>query len=210
MGGTSGSYSILARFANSPSYIFTWVSRGAVSLVADKFLQGQTSAKARWTNRHVAIAILKDKATLASGPATSKVGSADGDSQVTWITTGKADHSNAHAETFDDKTALLSWEEIAEPGCPYDAMDCQGTFSGTYFQLVSSDGKKLGGPISSMNVTVSGDMVTMPDGRICWPYVDMAWKLNGNPKNTGGMVIIGPQVGRTTSKSMSFGCIKKP
>ncbi|KAF2428915.1 hypothetical protein EJ08DRAFT_671212 [Tothia fuscella] len=209
MGGTSGSYSMLARFADSPSYIFTWVSRGAVNLVADKFLQGQTASKARWTNRHVAIAILKDKSTLANGPATSKVGSVDGDSQVNWITTGKSDHSNAHAATFDTYTALLSWEEIAEPGCPYDAMDCQGNFSGTHFQLVSSEGKIIGTSFSTMNVTVTGDMVNMPDGRICWPFVDMVWKLNGSPKNTGGMVMVGGPRPPTTNK-MSFACMKKP
>jgi hypothetical protein len=210
VGGTSGSYSILARFADTPSYIFTWVSRGAKDLVADKFLQGQTAAKARWTNRNVAIAVLKDKATLAGQPATSKFGSADGDSQVNWITTGKNDRSNAHAATFDATTALLTWEEIAEAGmtCTFDAMDCQGNFSGTFFQLVDSSGKKLGAPFSSMNVTVAGDMVTMPDGRICWPYMDMPWRLNGNPANGGGMVMGGAQ--RPTYRKMSFACMKKP
>jgi hypothetical protein len=210
VGGTSGSYSILARFADTPSYIFTWVSRGAKDLVADKFLQGQTASKARWTTRNVAIAVLKDKATLAGQAATSKSGSADGDSQINWITTGKTDRSNAHAATFDATTALLTWEEISEAGmtCPYDAMDCQGTFNGTFFQLVDNAGKKLGAPSSSMNVTVAGDMVTMPDSRICWPYMDMPWKLNGNPKNNGGLVYPGGPP-KPTYRKMSFACMKK-
>jgi hypothetical protein len=211
VGGTSGSYSLLSRFADTPSYILTWVSRGAKELTADKFLQGQTSSKARWTNRNVAIAILKDKATLAGQPATSKPGSADGDSQVNWITTGKNDRSNAHAATFDATTALLTWEEIAEAGmtCPFDAMDCQGNFSGTFFQLVDNLGKKIGDPFSSTNVTVSGDMVRTGDGRICWPYMDMAWKLNGNPKNTGSWQGVGGP-GKPANRKMSFACVKKP
>jgi hypothetical protein len=211
VGGTSGSYSILARFADSPSYIFAWVSRGAKDLTADKFLQGQTSSKPRWTNRNVAIAILKDKATLAGQAATSKVGSADGDSQVNWVTTGKNDRSNAHAATFDATTALLTWEEISEAGmtCPYDGMDCQGNFSGTFFQLVDNTGKKIGTAISSTNVTVAGDMANMPDNRICWPYMDMPWKLNGNPKNTGSWQVVGGP-SKPTYRKMSFACMKKP
>ena len=211
LGGTSGSYSLLARFPGTDSYVFTWVSRGAVNLTADAFLKGETASKARTTNRNVAIAVLKDKFTLLGQAATSKPGSAVGDSQVNWVTSGKADRSNAHAATFDKSTALLSWEEIAEPGCPYDAMGCQGTFTGTYFQMVDGAGKKVGAAISSLNVTVAGDMVKMPDGRICWPYVDMPWKLNGSAKNTGGWVTVGPGAGppKALSRKMSFACMKK-
>ncbi|KAF2664781.1 hypothetical protein BT63DRAFT_448583 [Microthyrium microscopicum] len=198
MGGTSGSYSLLSRFPTTPRYIFTWISRGAVQLTANAWLTGQTTAKQRWPNRHVAIALLSSKETLAGPQATSKVGSASGDDQVNWLTTGSNDHSNAHVAAFDANSALVSWEEMENPSCKDDAMDCSGNFVGTSWQLVDGSGKKVGGVVSAKNVTVSGDVVLMPDGRLCWPYVDMAWSLKGDGARM-----------RSAAKKMSFGCMKK-
>ncbi|USP76685.1 uncharacterized protein yc1106_03959 [Curvularia clavata] len=178
MGGISGSYSSLARFINKDSYIFTWVSRGAKDLTVNSDLgEGYTTSKARTQNRNVAIATFSDKKTLNGKPATGQPG-ANGDSQVNWITTGSADCHNAHVAPFDGSNALVTWEEIAKPTCELPAGGCQGKFTGTYFQLVK-DGKKVGKPVKSTNVYVSGDMVTMSDGRVCWPYVDMNWTLDG-------------------------------
>lgn len=182
MGGMSGSYSGLARFAKSDSYIFTWVSRGAKDLTLNEWMgDGYTTSANRTVNRNVAIATFSDKKTLVGEQATSTLGG-DGDSQVNWITTGSADCQNAHAATFDGTNALITWEEIAEPTCEFIAMGCKGAFTGAYYQLVSN-GKKVGEPIKSMDTFVAGDMVTMADGRICWPYVDMDWKLDGPIQN---------------------------
>lgn len=88
-----------------------------------------------------------------------------------------------------------------------------GAFTGTNFQLVSSEGKKLGSPIVSMNVTVAGDMVNMGDGRVCWPYPDMVWKLEGAAKNAGGWVVVDPKAAskpKPNVAKMSFACLKKP
>ncbi|KAL6158512.1 hypothetical protein ACJQWK_03103 [Exserohilum turcicum] len=90
-----------------------------------------------------------------------------GNMHVTWMTAGKTDCQNARVATFDSSNAIVSWEEIAE-----------GKFTGTYFQQIR-DGKKIGKPIKSTNVYVAGDMVNMGDGRVCWPYVNMAWSLDG-------------------------------
>ncbi|KAI5467491.1 hypothetical protein BGZ63DRAFT_346914, partial [Mariannaea sp. PMI_226] len=180
MGGMSGSYSSLARFQDADSYIFSWVSRGAIGLTENTWMgSGYTTAENRTNNRNIAIALFSDKYTLVGDQATSEVGATDGDSQVNWLTQGSNDCSNAHVATFDKTTALVSWEEISNPICDFDAMGCRGTFAGTKFQLVTSSGTKSGDSITSENVYVAGDMVTMSDGRICWPYVNMDWKLDG-------------------------------
>ncbi|KAF4343240.1 MUC1 extracellular alpha-1 4-glucan glucosidase [Fusarium beomiforme] len=180
MGGTSGSYSSLARFIGADSYIFSWVSRGAIDLTLNDWMgEGYTHASNRTNNRNVAIALFSDKKTLVGEQATSKVGAKDGDSQVNWITDGANDCSNAHVATFDSSTALVTWEEISNPVCEFEAMGCKGKFAGTKFQTVDSKGKKLGSAITSDDTYVAGDMVTMSDGRICWPYVNMAWSLDG-------------------------------
>ncbi|KAF1975899.1 hypothetical protein BU23DRAFT_597267 [Bimuria novae-zelandiae CBS 107.79] len=177
MGGMSGSYSNLARFVGSDEYIFTWVSKGAKDLTTNDWLGAPyTHSVNRTANRNVAIARFSDKKTLIGSEATTVLGGS-GDDQVNWITTGTADHSNAHVAAFDGSNALVTWEEIAEPNCPLVAFGCEGTFTGSYFQLVSN-GEKVGEAVKSTNVYVAGDMVTMSDGRICWPYVDMDWSLN--------------------------------
>ncbi|EXK24568.1 hypothetical protein FOMG_18718 [Fusarium oxysporum f. sp. melonis 26406] len=141
--------------------------------------ESYTHAANRTNNRNVAIALFSDKKTLIGEQASSKVGAKDGDSQVNWVTDGANDCSNAHAATFDASTALVTWEEISDPICEFEAMGCKGKFAGTKFQAVDSKGKKLGSAIISDNTYVAGDMVTMSDGRICWPYVNMAWSLSG-------------------------------
>ncbi|WYZ45015.1 hypothetical protein EsH8_VIII_000331 [Colletotrichum jinshuiense] len=195
MGGMSGSYSVLARFIGQDSYIFSWVSRGAKDLTLNEWMgTGYTNSVNRTNNRNVAVALFSDKNTLVGDQATSVVGSADGDKQVNWITSGANDCSNAHAAAFDGSKALVSWEEISDPICDFDAMGCRGAFAGTKFQMVGSDGKKVGDVISSDDTYVAGDMVTMSDGRICWPYVAMDWKLDG------------PQQGSPVTK-VSFACM---
>ncbi|KAJ8113232.1 hypothetical protein OPT61_g4596 [Boeremia exigua] len=163
MGGMSGSYSGLARFQDSDSYIFSWVSRGAKDLSINDWMgAGYTHSVNRTVNRNVAIATMSDKKTLVGEQATSEL-VADGDSQVEWITTGSADCSNAHVATFDKTSALVTWEEIAQPQCDFIAMGCKGAYTGSYFQLVT-DGKKVGEPVKATDVYVAGDMVTMADG----------------------------------------------
>jgi hypothetical protein len=194
MGGMSGSYSGLARFQDSDSYIFSWVSRGAKDLTTNDWMgAGYTHSVNRTVNRNVAIATMSDKKTLTGKQATSEL-VADGDSQINWITTGSADCSNAHVATFDKTSALVTWEEIAEPTCDFVAMGCKGAYTGSYFQLVT-DGKKIGEPVKATDVYVAGDMVTMADGRVCWPYVDMKWTLDGPVQNAASV------------KQISFACM---
>ena len=194
MGGMSGSYSGLARFQDSDSYIFSWVSRGAKDLSLNDWMgAGYTHSVNRTVNRNVAISTMSDKKTLTGQQATSEL-VVDGDSQINWITTGSADCSNAHVATFDKSSALVTWEEIAEPTCDFIAMGCKGAYTGSYFQLVT-DGKKVGEPVKATDVYVAGDMVTMDDGRVCWPYVDMKWTLDGPVRNAANV------------KAISFACL---
>jgi hypothetical protein len=189
MGGMSGSYSGLARFIDSDSYIFSWVSRGAKDLTENEWMgAGYTKSVNRTVNRNVAIATFSDKKTIVGEQATSELGP-DGDSQVNWITTGSADCQNAHVAAFDGSNAVVTWEEIAEPTCEFIAMGCKGAFTGSYFQLVK-DGKKVGEPVKSMDVYVAGDMVTMADGRVCWPYVDMKWTLDAEVRSPANVQAI--------------------
>lgn len=179
MGGMSGSYSALARFADTTNYIFAWVSRGAIDVTENTWMgDGYTHVNNRTNGRNVAISLFTDKYTKVGAQATSIVGTEDGDSQVNWITQGSNDCSNAHAATFGTSSALVTWEEISNPICDYIAMGCRGQFAGSFFQEVSSDGSKVGDAFSSTDVYVAGDMVTMSDGRICWPYVSMEWDLS--------------------------------
>ena len=135
MGVMSGSHSSLARFINSDSYIFAWVSRGAKDLTQDTWRGGKyTQAANRTVARNVAIATFSDKNTLDGPQAISVIGAASGDDQVNWITQGSADTSNAHVAAFDASNALVTWEEASNPSCPFIAMGCAGTFSGTFFQ----------------------------------------------------------------------------
>jgi hypothetical protein len=179
MGGMSGSYSSLARFAETTKYIFAWVSRGAMDVTENEWMgTGYTNVQNRTNGRNVAISLFSDKYTKVGAEATSVVGAEDGDSQITWVTSGSNDCSNAHAATFGSSNALITWEEISNPTCDFIAMGCRGTFAGTYFQEVDSTGSKIGASFSSDDVYIAGDMVTMSDGRICWPYVSMTWDLS--------------------------------
>ncbi|KAF7164711.1 hypothetical protein CNMCM6106_001123 [Aspergillus hiratsukae] len=199
MGGMSGSYSGLARFADTARYIFTWVSRGAIDVTENTWMgAGYTHVNNRTNGRNVAIALFTDKYTKVGAQATSQIGAEDGDSQVTWITNGSNDCSNAHAATFGADSALITWEEISNPICDYIAMGCRGQFAGSFFQQVDSNGKKVGEPLTSTDTYVAGDMVTMADGRVCWPYVSMKWDLS-QPVGFGSA--------STTTKKMSFACI---
>lgn len=202
LGGMSGSYSSLARWQDGAGYILAWVSRGAVDLYANSWMgDGYTASYNRTNGRNVAIATFSDKYTMVQDQASSTVGATSGDSQVNWITTGtKADQSNAHVATFDATNALVTWEEIADPFCEYIAFGCRGTFTGSYFQLVSGqgNGSAVGEPLVKDDVYVSGDLVTMNDGRICWPYVSMDWDLSG---------VVGWGSTSTNVTKMSFACV---
>ncbi|KAH9842219.1 hypothetical protein Tdes44962_MAKER01597 [Teratosphaeria destructans] len=199
MGGMSGSYSALARFVNSSSYIFTWVSRGAVDLTENTWLgEGYTHCSNRTNGRRAAIALLSDKETLIGPQATSQVGAKDGDSQVHWLTeTIGPDRSNAHVAVFDDEYALVTWEEIADPHCDLLGFGCSGVFSGTYFQVVDKSGRKVGEPRREDKVFVAGDMATLVNGTICWPFVNVDWRLD---------LPVGEGLPETTTQKMSFAC----
>ncbi|GLI72235.1 hypothetical protein PoHVEF18_000405 [Penicillium ochrochloron] len=199
MGGMSGSYSALARFADTTKYIFAWVSRGAIDVTENTWMgDGYTHVNNRTNGRNVAISLFTDKYTKVGDQATSVVGTEDGDSQVNWVTKSSNDCSNAHAATFGSSSALVTWEEISNPICDYIAMGCRGEFAGTFFQEVSSDGTTVGDAFTSTDVYVAGDMVTMSDGRICWPYVSMEWDLSQ---------AVGYGTTSSTTKKMSFACM---
>ncbi|KAB8070673.1 hypothetical protein BDV29DRAFT_197862 [Aspergillus leporis] len=200
MGGMSGSYSALARFAESTRYIFAWVSRGAIDLSENTWMgSGYTNALNRTNNRNVAVSLFSDKYTKIGAQASSEVGAEDGDSQVNWLTDGANDCSNAHAATFGNSSALVTWEEISNPICDFIAMGCRGQFAGTFFQQIDSNGQKVGSALKSTDTFVAGDMVTMADGRICWPYVNMDWDLSQAVNSWSSST--------TTTTKMSFACI---
>ncbi|KAK7518188.1 uncharacterized protein IWZ02DRAFT_380748 [Phyllosticta citriasiana] len=201
-GGMSGSYSGLARFGGSTKYILTWVSRGATDLTAYDWMgDGYVSSVNRTNPRKVAVALLSDKATLNGKAASSEVGATSGDHQINWITptSGPNDCSNAHVATFGESNALLTWEEISNPQCNFISMGCAGTFEGTKFQEVDSTGATVGDAITVKDTYLAGDMVTMSDGRICWPYVSMTWDLSDSVMALG--------LSSKTTKKMSFACM---
>ena len=197
MGGMSGSYSSLASFPTTSEYIFAWATRGCINLRPDEWLgNGNTQCDPRTPNHHVAISLMADKTTLKGAEAVSQAGAAEGDAQINWITQGPgADHSNIHAAAFDATRALVTWEEIAEPVCELPAFGCYGAFSGSVYQLVDKEGKKLGEPISSPDTYVAGDIVKIGE-KLCWPYVSMKWDLS---KEAGES--------KTTFNKLSFACV---
>ena len=139
---------------------------------------------------------MTDKATLVGPQASSEVGAASGDDQVNWLTKDEAEHTSIHVEAFDNNTALVTWEEIASPTCEDLPGGCKGVYTGTKFQLVDAIGKPKGEPVTKEDVYVAGDITRMPDGRLCWPYVNMKWDLS---KPT-------PELPKTSAKKMSFAC----
>ena len=201
MGGMSGSYSQLASLPGTEGYAFAWNSRGCVNLTENTWMgTGYTSCANRTDNRNVALALFTDKYTKVGPEAIAVPGAAVGDAQVNWLTTGTADRSNVHAEAFDAENVLVTWEEIAAPFCPVDAMGCEGAFTGTYFQMVDTggNGTAVGTPLVEKSVYVAGDIVRMEDGRLCWPYVNMIWDLS---RPVGGGLPV------TKSQKMSFACV---
>ncbi|SJL13832.1 related to Similarity to glucan 1,4-alpha-glucosidase Sta1p and YAR066w [Armillaria ostoyae] len=196
MYGMSGSYSNLARFSTSDSYIFAWQSRGATDLTLNEWMgDGYTACSPRWLNHNVAIAIASDKETLSGDQATSEVGATDGDAQITWVTEDDgSDHQNIHVEAFDGSNALVTYETLSNPTCEPLPLSCTGTFSGTSFQVVSSSGELIGSPVVDDSITVSGDIALLGDGRLCWPYVKQTWDLSA-AKDSG-----------TPTSTMSFAC----
>ncbi|RPB12982.1 hypothetical protein P167DRAFT_464349, partial [Morchella conica CCBAS932] len=197
MGGMGGSYSNLALFPDTTSYIFAWQSRGALNLQENSWLgTGFTTCSPRWLNHNVAVSLTTSKDKLLGEQASSVVGTAEGDTQVTWITeSDTTDHQNVHVATLDSGNAVVTWEELADPDCQPVPLSCTGTFNGTWAQVVGSKGEKVGEKVLlGEDVYVSGDMVTMGE-KVCWPYVDMVWDLSA-PKANGTYV-----------KEMSFACV---
>ncbi|KAK7513931.1 hypothetical protein IWZ03DRAFT_361809 [Phyllosticta citriasiana] len=119
--------------------------------------------------RNIAIAILKDKYTVATKNIISK---------------GPADHFNVHVQAFDSETILSTYEEITGPKC-VKAAGCMGTFAGTYFAQVDTTAKVVGKPFKSTEITVGGDLVLLPSGSICFPYVDMKWDYSTKYDKSG-------------------------
>ncbi|MBW0493563.1 hypothetical protein O181_033278 [Austropuccinia psidii MF-1] len=184
MNGMGGSFSNLARFQNSDSYIFAWQSRGSTNLAPNAFMgEGYTTSSPRWLNHNVAVAILPTKDTLKGPQASSEIGAADGDKQINWLTySNEVDTRNVHVATFNDKLALVSWDRLTKIKCEPLPMTCMGAYDGTAFQLVTAEGAKNGAPIIK-DIPVGGDMVTLEDGKICWAYVPTTWDLS-TPKTS--------------------------
>ncbi|KAK7549182.1 hypothetical protein IWX49DRAFT_510996, partial [Phyllosticta citricarpa] len=156
--GMGGSWRVLGRLADTQQYAITWLTRNTQLPKSGK-AGGQGGEGGVAPPRNVAIAILKDKYTVA----TKNI-----------ITKGPADHFNVHVQAFDSETILSTYEEITSPKC-VKAAGCMGTFAGTYFAQVDTTAKVVGQPFKSTEITVGGDLVLLPSGSICFPYVDMKW-----------------------------------
>lgn len=197
MGGMSGSYSNLALFPNTTNYVFAWQSRGALALTENAWMgTGYAQCSPRWLNHNVAITTMSSKDTLRGSEATSVVGAAEGDTQVTWITYSDSDdHQNVHVAALNSDLSVVSWETLSNPTCEPVPLSCSGTYAGTSFQFVDSAGTKIGSAINSTSVFVSGDFANVGTDKVCWPYVDMTWDLSA-AKDSG-----------TPVTKMSFACV---
>ncbi|ESZ89975.1 hypothetical protein SBOR_9637 [Sclerotinia borealis F-4128] len=197
MGGMSGSYSNLASIPGSDGYIFAWQSRGALDLTLNEWMgTGYTQCSPRWLNHNVAISVMTDKQTLAGAEASSTVGAAEGDTQLTWITYSSTDdHQNVHIAAINSDYSIVTWETLTSPTCQAVPLGCTGTYAGTSFQIIDSKGATVGTPVISTSAFVSGDIVTIGTDKVCWPYVDMTWDLS-----------VANDSGTPVSK-MSFACV---
>ncbi|KAF7913706.1 uncharacterized protein EAF01_000112 [Botrytis porri] len=180
MGGMSGSYSNLASIPGSDGYIFAWQSRGALDLTLNEWMgTGYTQCSPRWLNHNVAISVMTDKKTLAAAEASSTVGAAEGDTQVTWLTYSSTDdHQNVHIAAVNPQYSIVTYETLTSPDCQPVPMGCSGTYAGTSFQVIDNTGAKVGSAVVSTEAFVSGDIVTIGTDKVCWPYVDMTWDLS--------------------------------
>lgn len=195
MGGMSGSYSNLALFPDTTSYIFAWQSRGALDLAENTWMgDGYTQCSPRWLNHNVALMPIANKSALVGAQASSVVGATEGDDQVTWLTySSTEDHQNVHVAAVAGGEALVSWEVLTSPDCQPVPLGCTGIFAGTSFQVVNETGGVVGSVVNEADITVSGDMVTIGD-KVCWPFVQQTWDLS-QPLSTG-----------TLATEMSFAC----
>ncbi|EMR86129.1 hypothetical protein BcDW1_5349 [Botrytis cinerea BcDW1] len=196
MGGMSGSYSNLASIPGSDGYIFAWQSRGALDLTLNDWMgTGYTQCSPRWLNHNVAISVMTDKKTLAGAQASSTVGAAEGDTQVTWLTKSSTDdHQNVHIAAVNSQYSIVTYETLTSPDCQPVPMGCSGTYAGTSFQVIDNTGATVGSAVVSNEAFVSGDIVTIGTDKVCWPYVSMTWDLS-TPKDSA-----------TPVSKMSFAC----
>ncbi|KAF5860018.1 hypothetical protein ETB97_002104 [Aspergillus alliaceus] len=152
----SGSNSALSRFAENTRYIFAWVFRGAIDVTENARMgSGSTHVRNHTNNRNVAISLLSDTYIKVSVQAASEVGVENGDSP------------SAHAATFGNSGALVTWKEIWNPIFYFIATGCRGQFAGTFFQQVDPDGEKVGSPLKSTSAFVVCDTVMIAAGRVC-------------------------------------------
>ncbi|KAB8238965.1 uncharacterized protein BDW43DRAFT_305853 [Aspergillus alliaceus] len=143
----SGSNSALSRFAENTRYIFAWVFRGAIDVTENARMgSGSTHVRNHTNNRNVAISLLSDTYTKVSAQAASE---------------------SAHAATFGNSGALVTWKEIWNPIFYFIATGCRGQFAGTFFQQVDPDGEKVGSPLKSTSAFVVCDTVMIAAGRVC-------------------------------------------
>lgn len=185
-------FSLLSLFPGTTKYVLSYLSRGCINLHGNDWMnniegkQSYTQCDPRFLNHNVAIALMSDKKTLVGPPATSEIGAKDGDKQVHWITYSKdEDHQNVHSAALDSNLALLTYERITNPACQPLPMGCLGTFSGTVFQFVNSDGKLVGSSVTREDVTVAGDIALFGD-KLCWPYIaDHAWDVSKTLSDSG-------------------------
>lgn len=178
-------FSLLANFPGTTRYILSYLTRGCLKVHGNDWMNnivGGTNyvscGAPRFLNHNVAIALMSDKQTLVGPPAPTQIGAAEGDHQVHWITYGKdEDHQNVHTAALDANLAVLTWERIVNPHCQPLPMGCTGTFAGTVFQFIDSNGKLFGKPVTRQDVTVAGDIATLSTDKVCFPYIDHVWDV---------------------------------
>lgn len=77
-------------------------------------------------------------------------------------------------------------------------MECRDQYAGMFFHQVSPNGRKTDDALMSTDVYVAGDMVTMADYRICWPYVSIDWDFSQ---------AVGYGLASSIPKKMSVACM---
>jgi RNA polymerase sigma factor (sigma-70 family) len=182
-GGDGGSYSNLVRFTDG-RYLLAWQSRGWSKSSPDPADDYGYLVTARWKNHNVAVTSLEDKDSpsvpLTTDPATRA---------IRYLTsTTASDHVNVRIGRYG-KNAFAVWDQVAVTGC--GAGVCDGRYTGTYGQILTAAGTPQG-RVRKLDVQVGGDLASLADGSLAWPFVDRTpdYRSRGKPSPTTKAITI--------------------
>jgi len=192
----SGAFTSLCMTDNSSSGGMTLAQQGATSgdnptltLLAPEFVQrnvcaGQFGSVIKladgsydviWLSRAGANSDDSQPAKPANDIALMHLTAAYSPSAITWITdTPDIDEMNLHVAAYGPSRLLVAWDSVENFDCsrfPYD-VTCLGSYTGTHFMLIDTQGNPLmPDEVLPAPPNSRDDMALFPNGDVGWAFV---------------------------------------